>query len=163
MNWRDLAEKVGKIAPVLGAALGGPAGGAIGALISTAIGTENSPQAVAAALIADPSLALKLKEIEANLEIAKLNAEVAQQSEVQQTARVEAQSEDEFVRRTRPGLARKSAYAAFGYALVTGLVFPLVDATLPETDPYILYALFSPCLSYMGFRTADGFSKRGKH
>ena len=166
MNWKDLTGVVGKIAPMLGAALGGPAGGAVGSMISAALGVDNTPDAVAEAVKTNPEAAVKLAEIQANLEIARLNADTAQHSETEQTARAEQQSGDEYVRRTRPGLARKSAYATFGYAIATGVVFPILnaakDTALPGPDGFIISALFAPCLAYMGVRTIDAFSKQGK-
>jgi hypothetical protein len=64
MDWKDIAGAVGKAAPMLGTLLGGPAGAAVGALVASALGTENDPAAVGAAL-ADPASAVKLREIEA--------------------------------------------------------------------------------------------------
>lgn len=168
MKWKDIVGVVGNIAPVLGAALGGPAGGAVGAMIATALGVDNTPDAVAEAVKTNPEAAVKLAEIQANLQIAQLNADTSRHSETEQTARAEQQSGDEYVRRTRPGLARKSAYATFGYALVTGVVFPMLEVfvdgapKLPGLDGFIISALFSPCLTYMGVRTIDAFSKKGK-
>lgn len=166
MNWKDIADTVGKLAPMLGTALGGPAGAAVGTMISVALGTENTPDAVAEAVKNDPAAAVKLAEIQANLKIAQLNADTAQHSENQQTARAEQQSGDEYVRRTRPSLARKSAFVTFGYAIATGVLFPVLNAaqdlTLPGPDGFIISALFAPCLTYMGVRTIDAFSRSGK-
>lgn len=68
MNWSDIATSVGKIAPVLGGLLTGPLGTAvaIGGVIASALGTENTPDAVSAALAVNPEAAVKLREIEAN-------------------------------------------------------------------------------------------------
>ena len=64
MNWSDIAGIVGKSAPLLGAALGGPAGAALGGLVAAALGTDNTPDAVNAAVLADPVNALKLIELQ---------------------------------------------------------------------------------------------------
>jgi hypothetical protein len=166
MKWTDIAGVVGKVAPLLGAALGGPAGGAVGAMISAALGTENTPDAVAEAVKTNPEAAVKLAEVQANLEIARLQAETAQVSETQQTARAEQQSGDEYVRRTRPSLARKSAYVTFGYVITTGVLFPVVNAlvqtALPGPDGFIISAVSAPCLAYIGVRSAEAFSRGGK-
>lgn len=66
MNWTDIAGVVGKAAPIVGGLLGGPAGAAVGGLISTALGTAATPDAVSAAILADPQAAIKLKELETN-------------------------------------------------------------------------------------------------
>lgn len=69
MDWKDLAQTVGKVAPVLGSVLGGPVGavaGAAGGLISALFGddVEATPEAVAAAIKADPEAMIKIKELE---------------------------------------------------------------------------------------------------
>lgn len=66
MNWNDLAATVGKAAPILGTLLGGPAGAAVGSIIASALGTGNQPEDVSAAIQADPSAMIKLREIEAS-------------------------------------------------------------------------------------------------
>lgn len=65
MNWSSIKETVAKFAPLAGTLLGGPAGPAIGALISSALGSENTPEAVMQSL-ANPESILKLKELESN-------------------------------------------------------------------------------------------------
>lgn len=64
MNWKDIASTVGTIAGSVAPLLGGPVGLAvsIGSQIAGALGTDNSPAAVAAALRNDPNAALKLQE-----------------------------------------------------------------------------------------------------
>lgn len=66
MNWGDVGSIVGKTAPILGTILGGPAGGAIGMLLSSLLGSGNSPDAVNAAILADPQAALKLAQFESD-------------------------------------------------------------------------------------------------
>lgn len=62
--WDSVKEFLGTVAPAVGTALGGPAGGAVGALIASALGVDNDAQAVTNALKSDPSLAIKVKELE---------------------------------------------------------------------------------------------------
>ncbi len=64
MNWKDIASTVGGIAGAVAPLLTGPVGLAvsIGSQIAGALGTENKPEAVAAALRNDPNAALKLQE-----------------------------------------------------------------------------------------------------
>lgn len=64
MNWKDIASTVGSIAGSVAPLLGGPVGLAvsIGSQIAGALGTDNTPDAVAAALRTDPAAALKLQE-----------------------------------------------------------------------------------------------------
>lgn len=64
MNWSDVAKLAGKAAPLLGTALGGPAGGAVGAIVASALGVENTPEAVSVAVKNDPDAMVKLRQIE---------------------------------------------------------------------------------------------------
>lgn len=64
MNWKDITSTVGTIAGAVAPLLGGPVGLAvsIGSQIAGALGTDNTPEAVQAALRQDPAAALKLQE-----------------------------------------------------------------------------------------------------
>ncbi len=70
MEWRDVAETVGEVAPAVGAALGGPGGRAVGGLVARSLGVAARPEAVAAAVQEDPHAAIALRKIEADLEVA---------------------------------------------------------------------------------------------
>ncbi len=111
-------------------------------------------------------LRVENNRIDAELEKAKIAADVAFQQNAQETARVEIQSTDEYVRRTRPSLARKSFFAGTAYTLLTGVVFPVINeiygTKLPGLDAYILGAIYSPALTFMGIRSIEAFSKAGK-
>jgi hypothetical protein len=69
MDWKDIASVVGKAAPVVGTLLGGPAGAAVGGLISAALGTENTPDAVSAALLGNPDAIVKVQELQINAKV----------------------------------------------------------------------------------------------
>lgn len=67
MDWKDVAGAVGKAAPIIGGLLGGPAApitAAVGAIVASALGTDNNPEAVHAALQSDPDALVKLREAE---------------------------------------------------------------------------------------------------
>jgi len=70
-DWTTIAGQLVQFgAPVLGGILGGPAGGAVGTLVGTALGSAlgvpATPQAVAAAIAADPTGAsVKIGAVEA--------------------------------------------------------------------------------------------------
>lgn len=64
MNWSDIKNAVGNIAPLVGTAIGGPAGATIGSMVSRALGVDNTPDAVAEALKTDPQAAIKLRQFE---------------------------------------------------------------------------------------------------
>lgn len=138
MDWKDLGKKLAQLGlPLLGGVLGGPAGAQVGALVAAAIGTGESPEEVNAALVANPELKVRLVEIqkahearliELQLEATKaeLVAETSRMSEVNQTMRAEAASDDIWQRRWRPFWGFSSAVAFFlqvgaiSYLMVTG-------------------------------------------
>ena len=64
MNWDSIKNVVGKAAPLLGTVIGGPGGAIVGALIADALGVDNTPDAVSAALKSDPQAAIKLQELQ---------------------------------------------------------------------------------------------------
>lgn len=64
--WDSIKNLIGQSAPLVGSLIGGPAGGAVGSLIANAIGTNNDAQAIEAALTNNPSLLVKVKELEFN-------------------------------------------------------------------------------------------------
>lgn len=69
MDWSKISSVVGTAAPILGTLLGGPAGAAAGSLVAAALGTSNDPEAVSAALVADPSALAKIRELEINSKV----------------------------------------------------------------------------------------------
>ena len=68
MNWSDIGKKVGGALPLIGSLLGGPAGASIGSLAAHALGVEDSPDAVDAAIEKDPDALLKLRQLQADHE-----------------------------------------------------------------------------------------------
>lgn len=116
-SWDDVKGVMAKAAPLLGSALG-PAGGAVGTLIASALGTDDTPEAVASAIQADPEALVKLKalerEHERELKRMVIEAETARLAEINKTMRAEASAQDGYVRRWRP---------TFGYMVaITWLV-----------------------------------------
>jgi hypothetical protein len=114
------------------------------------------PAGAAEAIAADRTFQLEMRKQSAAVTIAEIQ-------ETNATARVEAQSVDEYVRRTRPMLARRAFAAGVAYTLITGGVFPVCNAlygtALPGPSEWLLAALFAPLLTYIGARTADKFAQ----
>ncbi len=75
-EWSDIGKLIGSAAPIVGTALGGPAGGAVGSIIAKALGVEDNADAVGMAVKADPSLIVRIKELE--FEAHKLDVEAKQ-------------------------------------------------------------------------------------
>ena len=106
-DWKSIASKVAAVAPNLGALLGGPVGagvGIAGKLISTALGCDNTPDAVEQALAINPDAAIKLREIEKDeklglaqlansLQIAQVNADAQSIQSVNATMQAETKSD----------------------------------------------------------------------
>lgn len=145
MQWREIADTVGGMAPLIGSALGGPAGAAVGTLAAKALGVTATPDAVAQAL-GDPDAAIKLKRLENDhqqtLTRMVLEAESVRLGEVNKTMRAEAASNDAYVRRWRPTFGYLTAMAwviqcgAIAWSIVTapeqaGVVAQAVTALTP--------------------------------
>jgi len=70
--WDSIKDTVGSVAPIAGSLLGGPAGSAVGSMVASALGVSNTPDAVANAIKTDPQAAIKIRQIEAQLEQTRL-------------------------------------------------------------------------------------------
>lgn len=131
MEWKDVADAVGKAAPILGTLIGGPAGTVIGGLVAAGLGTANSPDAVSTALATDPDAAVKLRQIEADQEVQlrnlamqdaanALTAETARIQAVNITMQAEAKADHWPTYTWRPFIG-----FAFGFYVVSMFVLPL--------------------------------------
>lgn len=108
---------------------------------------------------------VELKRVEAQREGRAFEHEETIYTESQATIRTEAQSTDAYVRQSRPKIARMSAWAGGGYAVVMELgrvVGALTGHDVPGADVALLGTLLAPVGFYMSMRTVDGFSKRGR-
>lgn len=63
-TWNMVKDMLGKSAPVIGTLLGGPAGGAMGTIISSALGVEDTPEAIERELKNNPEALVKVRELE---------------------------------------------------------------------------------------------------
>lgn len=103
---------------------------------------------------------VKLKEIAADLDKAKMQAESDRHAESQETIRAQVASTDEYVRRTRPKMARRSFNAGTIYIVGSELLkaFGYGDGASVE----LAGMLYSASLFYTTMRSAESFSKHGK-
>lgn len=135
MNWKDIADTVGKVAPLIGGVLGGPAGAAAGAVLSSVLGTDNNPEAIANAVRNDPEAAVKLRQAELDHaaemqrlllqgESQRLEAETHQMIAVNETMRAELQADGLFKSAWRPaiGWVMAAAFALVAAAMCYTLV-----------------------------------------
>ena len=93
--WDKIKDVVGSVAPIAGSMLGGPAGGAVGSMLASALGVDNTPDAVANAIKTDPQAAIKIRQIEAQLEQTRLEVRG-------QAVQAEAKGESWLQRNWRP-------------------------------------------------------------
>lgn len=173
MNWNEvgdwLKKNAGTGAALVGSLLTGNVPGAVAAgvsLVSSATGT-NDPVKALETLQANPETLLKLKELAFKEEDAirehirameemRLKDEQAAHAEQQQTIRAGDQAEDEYVRHTRPMMARQSWYATTVYIIGFEALKALkVFDTGASWD--LAMIIIAPAAAYLGFRSLDKF------
>lgn len=135
MNWSDIKKAVGKAAPMLGTLVAGPAGGAVGAMISSALGVENTPDAVFEEIQKNPEALLKLKEIEAKRQI-DLQGLMVDHAKADMVARVQNASD---INKTMQAESTSEHWAQWFWRPFIGMVFGfnLLVCTLTVTMIYI--------------------------
>lgn len=119
-------------------------------------------------------LKVQLQQFQLEREKAQLADQQAAHHEQQDTIRNGDNATDEYVRQTRPLMARLSLYSSIFYVMMMSLgqqagavagAFGHAFA-MPAPDWDIALMLATPALGYLGFRTLDGFarySKSSKH
>lgn len=147
MEWSDVARTVSKVAPALGGAFAGPGGFAIGSGIAKLLGVEDDPAAVDAALMQDPQAAIKLRQLEADMERALIN----QRGDV---VKAEAEGESWLQRNWRPLVMLWFA------GLVGGYWFGWTPPNLTENAVLALFDIVQFGLSgYIVGRSAEKIAK----
>ena len=145
--WESIKETVGSIAPLAGTLLGGPAGGAVGAMLASALGVNNSPDAVAEAISADPQAAIKLRQIESQLEQTRLEVRG-------QVVQAEATGDSWLQRNWRP------LTMVWFSALIGGYWFGYTPDNLSEEAVLSLFGLIKLGLGgYVIGRSAEKITK----
>lgn len=175
MKWSDVGDWIkgnaGSGAALVGSLLTGNIPGAVAAgvaLVGSATG-QNDPTKALEALQTNPETVLKLKELAFKeedsirqhiraMEEMRLKDEQAAHAEQQQTIRSGDQAEDEYVRHTRPMMARQSWYATMVYVIgFEGLKAADVFKMGASWD--LAMILIAPAAAYLGFRSLDKFRK----
>jgi len=170
VNWSGVGswikDNAGTGTALVGSLLTGNVPGALAAgisLVSGATGTDDPAKALQI-LQGDSETMLKLKKMyyenEASVrnhlaEVKKLELEDAQKahSEQQTTIREGDKATDEYVRRTRPTMARQSWYGTLFY--VIGTEFAMFWGVGSGASMELAMVLLAPAGAYMGFRTWD--------
>lgn len=178
MDWKDvggwLKDNGGSLVGLVGSiATGNIAGAAASAasLMSQASGSV-SPAEALKRFQTDPATLVKLEELAAQKEeelrahqrkLLEMELDDKQKEHEQQqlTIRAGDTASDEYVRHTRPLMARQSWYGAAAYVFL----FEFLHATgLSQIGANweIAMLLLSPSAAYLGFRTADKVWGKGK-
>ena len=120
------------------------------------------------------TLKVQLQQFQLERDKAQMADQQAAHHEQQDTIRNGDNATDEYVRQTRPLMARLSLYSSIAYVMIMSLgqqAGAVAGAfghafSMPEPDWDIALMLATPALGYLGFRTLDGFarySKSSKH
>lgn len=120
------------------------------------------------------SLKVQLEQYQLERDKSLLADQQAAHHEQQETIRNGDNATDEYVRQTRPRMARLSLYSSIAYVMLMSIgqqAGAVAGAygnafSMPAPDWDIALMLASPALGYLGFRTLDGFarfSKSSKH
>lgn len=116
-------------------------------------------------------LKVKLEEIASQREQNRFTHELGMHTATQETIRTEAVHGTDYVKETRPKMARLSGYAGTAYILISELLHraapllnhmegeQLITYTVTAASPMIAGVLYGPLFTYMGMRTVDSFSK----
>jgi len=149
MDWTKLGKQIADTgAQILGEALPFPGSGMAADALSAALGTEKDPDAISEAIAKDPEAAAKLKEVELNhkAQLEQIRKDHKEQMREYQAQDIqggrelsikELQSEDSYVRRTRPKVVRMTMWLMVAFValfvLILGAVL-LVPYEIPETN-----------------------------
>lgn len=142
MDWKQVGKTVvGMGLPLLGSVLGGGMGERAGSLVAEALGVAADPKAVSEQLKADPEAALKLAKVQADNELELTRLEVETLRTVNETMRVEAQSDKWWVSAWRPfwGFVSAIAFAVavFGFLGLAGYAIAKSDVTALNILPML--------------------------
>lgn len=173
MDWSSVGDwlknNAGTGAALVGSLLTGNIPGAVAAgvaLVGSATGT-NDPAKALEALQTNPETVLKLRELALKeeesirqhiraLEEMRLNDEQAAHSEQQKTIRTGDTAEDEYVRHTRPMMARQSWYATMAY-IIGFEALRAFDVFNTGAVVELAMIVIAPAAAYLGFRSLDKF------
>ncbi|MFA5897756.1 MAG: 3TM-type holin [Hyphomicrobium sp.] len=138
LSWSDVGKAIAGVAPILGTALGGPAGAVVGSLVASALGTSSSPDAVNAAIAADPASAAKILQVQNEHEEALVKMQTDYQTNLDtqrgEVIQAEAKSDSWMASNWRPILMLTfTAIVAMNW-----LILPVVSWFGPHLVPLVL-------------------------
>ncbi len=178
-------DELKALAPTVAAALGGPLAGLAVEALSRVFGWKDATKEKVESILNGPLSAedrarifeaetnLKIKEQELGFRFQELMVVDRQREheETQATIRGGDKAEDEYVRRTRPLMARQSWYGMGVYILAME-VWKAIEPSTQGANWELALIIGSPALAYIGFRSmfdnfglpqrVGGLFKRGK-
>lgn len=141
MNWSDVANVIGKAAPLVGSVLGGPAGAGIGVMVASALGVENTPEAVNAAL-GNPEALIRIKELESSDRQHLLSVQVESlRLELADIQNARAMHKDSYM----PAVVTVALMVICG-----SMLYALLFMAIPEGNKDILIQSFGTMLGFLG-------------
>ncbi|WP_354624855.1 3TM-type holin [Psychromonas sp. MME2] len=161
--WDNIKNIIGSSAPLIGTLIGGPAGAAVGGMVASALGCDNTPEAIEQSLKSNPDALIILKKLELDNQIqlknlafkhAELESDERKHALQQQhvTMQAELASHDAYVRRWRPtfGYAMCLAWCLVFFGLTYAMVFHPEKAADLVNSVVALTPLFGIALSVLG-------------
>jgi hypothetical protein len=148
-TWDKVKGVLASGAPMIGTLIGGPGGAAVGALVSSALGVENTPEAIEKELTGNPEAMLKIKEIEINhrtqLEQMALEDTKARLQDTQDARRAE-------VERMKAGGSNRFMYGLAGLIVVGffGVIAALFFKAIPEASQDVAYIIIGGLVAQFG-------------
>ena len=144
-------------APALATAVAGPMGGMAIKMIADKLGVENTPDAVAQVIQADPNLVLKLKD----LDLKAFEKEVEDRKDARAMATTALKSDDPFVRRfTYYFIAAWSVFAMVYIPFMTFSEIP--EKNVRFADTILGFLLGTVVASMFAFLLGSSFGSRQK-
>lgn len=142
MSWDKVKKAVGKVAPLVGAAINPAIGGPVGAMVAAALGVESEPDAVENAIKNDPNAALKLVELQ-NQEAENLRKHQFGILDVELRDKQDA-------RKNHANHWMPSAICIALTCMVAGSTYLLFTNSIPDGNKEIAYLLFGALVAKWG-------------
>lgn len=142
MNWKELGKTIAGYAPLLGGAIGGPAGASIGSIVASVFNVSNEPDAILAAIKADPEAAAKLRiaELENKTELQKIAVELAKY-EIADKQNARKENKHSKVPAILSGVLS---------AVIIGIIYMLFYTVVPDGSKDVLFMLLGVVVKEWG-------------
>jgi hypothetical protein len=157
MDFSDIAKLIGNAAPMVATALGGPAAGAGVAmgvkLLSGLFGVKSenpTPDELHAAMIADPEMALKIKDLDYKFQMAMRQADL---DELKATLADVAGSRTRQIEHEKATGHSDTNLYVLAWVIVSGfflVIYALMSKTIPDDAQSVLFMLLGTLAAGFG-------------